>query len=60
MIGLLGSARDARAVIKALDQSQAMIEFELGGKILRANKLFLDAMGYSLSEIVGRPHSMFV
>jgi methyl-accepting chemotaxis protein len=60
MIGLLRSARDARAVIKALDQSQAMIEFELGGKILRANKLFLDAMGYSLSEIVGRPHSMFV
>ena len=60
MIGLLRSARDARAVIKALDQSQAMIEFDLSGKILRANKLFLDAMGYSLSEIVGRHHSMFV
>jgi methyl-accepting chemotaxis protein len=60
MIGLLRSAQDARAVIKALDQSQAMIEFDLSGKILRANKLFLDAMGYSLSEIVGRHHSTFV
>src|SRR5262249_28241862 len=54
------SAQDASAVIKALDQSQAMIEFDLSGKILRANQLFLDAMGYSLSEIVGRHHSMFV
>jgi methyl-accepting chemotaxis protein len=60
MIGMLRSERDAHAVIKALDQSQAMIEFDLSGKILRANKLFLDAMGYSLSEIVGRQHSMFV
>ena len=47
-------------ILKALDRSQAVIEFTLEGKILHANKNFLDVTGYSLSEIIGRHHSIFV
>src|ERR1700742_2613329 len=53
-------AREARARIAALDKSQAIIEFKLDGIIITANKNFLDAMGYQLSEIQGHHHSMFV
>ena len=37
-----------------------MIEFDLEGRILSANENFLDAMGYSLAEVQGRHHSLFV
>lgn len=47
-------------ILKALDRSQAVIEFTLEGKILHANKNFLDVTGYSLNEIIGRHHSIFV
>ncbi|HTZ79177.1 MAG TPA: PAS domain-containing methyl-accepting chemotaxis protein [Stellaceae bacterium] len=46
--------------IDAIGKSQAVIEFNLDGTIISANKNFLDAMGYSLSEIQGRHHRMFV
>ncbi|WP_311275058.1 PAS domain-containing methyl-accepting chemotaxis protein [Methylobacterium sp. WCS2018Hpa-22] len=46
--------------IKALDRSQAVIEFALDGAVLTANRNFLDVVGYDLSEIQGRHHSMFV
>ncbi len=51
---------NARAVLAALDRSQAIIEFDLTGKILHANENFLQAMGYTLSEVVGQHHRMFV
>jgi methyl-accepting chemotaxis protein len=51
---------DAAARLAALDRSQASIEFGLDGTILAANRNFLDVMGYSLDEIRGRHHSMFV
>ena len=44
----------------AIDRVQAVIEFELDGTIITANGTFLDAMGYALTEITGRHHSMFV
>ncbi|MET3613382.1 methyl-accepting chemotaxis protein [Rhizobium aquaticum] len=37
-----------------------MIEFDLDGKILTANENFCSALGYELSEIVGKHHRMFV
>ena len=37
-----------------------MIQFEPDGTILTANQNFLDAMGYSLEEIRGRKHAMFL
>lgn len=37
-----------------------MIEFDLSGKILKANENFCRALGYELSEIIGKHHSMFI
>jgi methyl-accepting chemotaxis protein len=54
------SSRDAHATLLALDKSQAMIRFTPEGKVLGANELFLSAMGYTLAEIVGQHHSMFL
>jgi methyl-accepting chemotaxis protein len=46
--------------ISAINRAQAVIEFKLDGTIVTANENFLDAIGYSLQEIQGRHHSMFV
>lgn len=51
---------NARAVLAAMNRSQAIIEFDTTGTILHANENFLNAMGYQLSEIVGQHHRMFV
>lgn len=47
------------AVLKALGQSFAIIEFKPDGTILTANELFCATMGYSLDEVSGKHHSMF-
>ena len=47
-------------VLAALDRSMAIIDFKLDGTILNANKNFLSVMGYDLSEVQGKHHSMFV
>jgi methyl-accepting chemotaxis protein len=44
----------------ALSRSMAFIEFTTDGTILWANDNFLQAIGYSLEEIQGRHHSLFV
>ncbi len=54
------TAMDAAGQIAAISRSQAVIEFDLTGKILTANDNFLNAMGYSLDEVRGRHHRMFV
>jgi methyl-accepting chemotaxis protein len=46
--------------IAAIERAQAVIEFNLDGTIITANELFLGAMGYSLAEIKGKHHGMFV
>ena len=51
---------DAQAQIEAFSRSQAMIEFKLDGTIVTANQNFLNALGYTLDEIKGKHHSMFV
>jgi methyl-accepting chemotaxis protein len=48
------------AILSALDRSQAVIEFQPDGTIITANANFLGAMGYTLAEVKGRHHSMFV
>ena len=53
-------ARSTAAKLAALDRSQAIIEFKVDGTILTANANFLAAVGYSLDEIRGRHHSLFV
>lgn len=49
-----------RRKVEALERSQAVIEFSLDGRVLRANELFLKLMGYAASEVVDREHAMFV
>jgi diguanylate cyclase (GGDEF)-like protein/PAS domain S-box-containing protein len=46
--------------IEAIGKSQAMAEFAVDGTILTANQRFLDALGYTLDEVVGKHHDMFV
>jgi diguanylate cyclase (GGDEF)-like protein/PAS domain S-box-containing protein len=53
-------AADFSGQLAAIDRSQAVIEFDLGGHVLRANENFLATFGYELEEIVGRHHSLFV
>src|SRR5229473_3354877 len=51
---------DLAGQIAAIGKSQAVIEFNMDGSILTANENFLNALGYSLREIQGKHHSMFV
>ncbi|MBJ7415079.1 MAG: PAS domain S-box protein [Niveispirillum sp.] len=48
------------ALHKAIDISQCIIEFDPTGVILDANQNFLDALGYSLNDIVNKHHRMFL
>ena len=51
---------DLAGQIAAIGKSQAVIEFNMDGSIITANENFLNALGYSLGEIKGKQHSMFV
>ena len=51
---------DYQGQIAAIGKSQAVIEFDLDGTIRAANANFLAALGYTLDEIRGRHHRMFV
>ena len=51
---------DFAAQAAAASRAQAVIEFNVDGTIITANENFLNAMGYSLAEIQGKHHSMFV
>lgn len=48
-----GFGSDAKAVLAAMNKSQAVIEFDMNGKILAANGNFCSALGYEASEIIG-------
>ncbi|XKV46908.1 PAS domain S-box protein [Pseudomonas sp. nanlin1] len=50
---------DLGSLLNAIDRSQAIIEFDLQGNVLNANKNFLNRMGYELEEIRGRHHRLF-
>jgi methyl-accepting chemotaxis protein len=52
--------RDLTAMVAAIHKVQAIIEFKLDGTVLSANENFLRAMGYTLEEIKGKHHSVFV
>ena|GEM_PF-1634184 len=47
-------------IVNGINQSFASIEFDLKGTVLTANDNFLTALGYSLNEIQGKHHRMFV
>ncbi|MBJ7418258.1 MAG: PAS domain-containing methyl-accepting chemotaxis protein [Niveispirillum sp.] len=60
MFGFLNQHDDAAEVLAALNLSQAVISFRPDGIILDANQNFLSVVGYSLAEVRGQHHSMFV
>ena len=51
---------DFSSQIKAISQSQAVIEFNMDGTIIQANDNFLNTLGYSLAEVQGKHHRIFV
>jgi methyl-accepting chemotaxis protein len=51
---------NCKATLAALSRSQAIIEFKMDGTIITANENFLKALGYTLSEVQGKHHSIFV
>jgi methyl-accepting chemotaxis protein len=53
------AAADHLGKITALDRAQAVVEFDLDGRVLAANDNFLAVMGYALSEVQGKHHRMF-
>jgi methyl-accepting chemotaxis protein len=46
--------------IEAISKSQAVVEFAMDATVLTANHNFLSLMGYSLDEVKGRKHRMFM
>src|SRR5579871_3636563 len=51
---------DFRGQIAAISKAQAVIEFNMDGTVITANPNFLNALGYTLEEVKGKHHSMFV
>ena len=51
---------DFEGQLNAVSKAQAVIEFKLDGTIVHANENFLKTLGYTLDEIKGRHHRMFV
>lgn len=51
---------DLAGQISAIGKSQAVIEFNMDGTIIGANENFLSTVGYTIGEILGRHHSIFV
>ena len=59
-LDLAAELQECKSKLDAIGRSQAVIEFEMNGTIVTANDNFLAALGYSLGEIVGQHHRMFV
>ncbi len=45
---------------EAISKAQAVLELALDGTVIAANPNFLNLFGYSLDEVRGRHHSLFV
>ena len=55
----VGQKTREEAKLHALDEVQAIIEFDLDGNVIHANENFLKTLGYKLDEIVGKHHRIF-
>lgn len=53
-------ALDHAGQVSAIERTQAVVEFNLDGTIITANKNFLNALGYALGEVQGKHDRMFV
>ncbi|PWF44043.1 methyl-accepting chemotaxis protein [Massilia glaciei] len=50
---------DFSGKMAAIDRVQAIIEFDLQGKVLAANDIFLGIFGYGSDDVIGQRHAMF-
>ncbi|HEV9038230.1 MAG TPA: response regulator, partial [Puia sp.] len=48
------------AITDAIYKSNLTVEFDLNGKITKANDNFLDLLGYTAADLIGRHHSVLV
>ena len=46
--------------LSAINQSNGLIEFDLDGTIISCNQNFCEISGYSMQELVGKNHKMFM
>jgi methyl-accepting chemotaxis protein len=53
-------AADHQGQLESIGKTQGVIEFEMDGTLRTANDNFLNALGYSLEDVRGKHHSMFV
>lgn len=53
------TSAEASGKVAAIERAQAVIEFDLTGKVLEANDNFLRTFGYTKDEVRGRHHRMF-
>jgi diguanylate cyclase (GGDEF)-like protein/PAS domain S-box-containing protein len=51
---------DDQSHVAAIHKSNCVVTFDMSGTILDANDLFLEAMGYTLDEVSGRHHRLFM
>ncbi|MCH8317980.1 MAG: PAS domain S-box protein, partial [Bacteroidetes bacterium] len=51
---------DFQGQIEAVSKAQAIVQFNLDGTIITANDNFLSTVGYTLEEVQGKHHRMFV
>lgn len=51
---------DFQSQMEAIGRSNAVIEFNMDGTIITANENFLNVVGYTLDEIKGKHHKIFV
>lgn len=55
----VAARRRDRALIEAVSETHAVIEFDLDTVIRDANDAFCETLGYGRGEIIGRKHEMF-
>ena len=48
-----------KGLVNTLERSMAIVEFDLDGRILRANENFQKTMGYRVDELIGKSHREF-
>ena len=53
-------AFDTAAQIAAVNRTLSVVEFKPDGTLVNANENFLKLMGYTLAEVAGKHHSIFV
>ena len=58
-VAVTNTSEDLLAIYQALDRVQAIIEFDLMGKVVSANDNFLQIFGYEADDILGQHHRMF-